>query len=433
MKATPGWGWKLRNLIWDNFKSRCCWIFKFADPKANGDVMCKGGCKSCGATINVRVVAGQTMNVEIRNYDVSIAHPRQTCRVSAEGKAYYAEKLENASAHLVHINEANKMMKKGDPVPSHLPTGNALRLIKNRAGSINTNSPFPKDALWSLIELKVITHPTVIREISIYPFCVKYSLPMQKEFYDLATKRKRSVLSLDATGMGLRTASFLPQPRTERKMPVFLYTLGCHSDGKTMPVVQVLSDRHTLSFHVGWLTEWAKTNKTTDEITLDDSAALFGACVQTFTNCHNTNEYVSQCMNSYLFGVPPPKVFIRLDRSHFVKSLHRLDAIKKESKCVRVLVRRVFGVLIVCEGPDVVKKIIQDLFTVIRSEFATSICLQSLENLKDICGKNDPNAAQNEVNGNAAQNEENENDKEMGCTFQQKKNDDSYKNTTSYR
>lgn len=328
-------------------------------------------------------------------------------------------------------------MEKGDPVPANLPSENTLRVIKCRNGASST-SKFPKDALWSLVELKAVFYPTGIREISIYPFCVRYALPMQKEFYSMATKRKRSGISIDATGFNIRTNSFLPQTGEEKKMPVFLYTIGCHSGGKTMPVYQVLSNKHTLSFHVGWLTEWAKNNKIPDEITLDDSAALVGArvgaCLQAFAKLRNTNQYISHSMDSLLLGASPPPIFIRLDRSHFVKSLHRLEVLNREHVRIRIFVKRLFGFLILCDSLEVVKTIIQNLFTVLRCEFATKSCTQSLEFLKEICASDDPNAAKNT-------NEEHTFDEmgdfeegtKSGHTFQLKDTDDSYKGTTTYK
>lgn len=422
LKVDSGWAWKLRKIIWENCKTQCSWIFKSADPKMNGDVKCKGGCQPCGATITVHAVAGESMHVEIRNYDPSKKHPKTKCRLSAEEIAFYAKSLKNSSAHTVHLSEVAQVMKAGDPVPSHIPTENTLRGIKSRNGSRSTSTRFPKDALWSLVELKSTSK--VVREISIYPFCVRYVLPMQNEFYKMATKRKSSVISVDATGMGIRTNSFLPQTSTERKMPVFLYTVACHSSGKTIPIYQLLSNTHTLSFHVGWLTDWVKNKKNPDEITLDDSAALVGACVKAFAQRRNTNEYISQSMDCLLLNAPPPKVFIRLDRSHFVKSLHKLEVLNKENVRIKVLVKRVLGFLIVCESLDVAKITIQDLFTVIRAEFATGPCIQSLENLKHYCGLDDPNPEQEETH---------ENSKNGGHTFQLKENDDSYKNTTSYK
>lgn len=430
LKVNFGWGSKLRKIIWTKFKSQCSWSLKSADAKANGDISCNGHCTGCKAAISIRVV-DECMNVEITNYDASINHPRKKSRLSVGERKYYAKQLQHSSAHLVVTNESNKVMKAGDPVPSFVPTENAARIIKYESGIMSTsttttsnNSRYWKNALWSLVELKYVFKPDVMGDLYISPFFVQYALPMQKEFYKLAVKRKRKILSIDATGLNIRTSSFLPKVPKERKMPVFLYTIACHSSGKTMPIYQVLSDRHTLSFHCNWLNEWIKNNKNVDEIILDDSAALVGACVKTFAQCKNTNEYISKCMDSLLSGTPPPKAQIRLDRSHFVKSLHRMSQLNKEDIRKKALFTRVFGFLILCESLDVVECTIQDLFIVIRSEYATQSCVRSLENLKNICLMDDPNAAQIENDESYVK---------IRSTIESSEEDNTYKNTTSYR
>lgn len=230
-KAASGWSSKLRNIVWENFKSPCCWIFKSADPKLNGDVKCKGSCKPCGASIIIHV-AGECMNVEIRNYDTSKRHPRKNCRLSAQDKAYYANLVRTSSAHSVHTSEANRKMKKGDPLPANLPSETALRVIKCRNGASST-SKFPKDALWSLVELKAVFHPTVIREISIYPFCIRYALPMQKDSTIWLPNEKKVVYQLmPLDSISVQTAFYHRLVVVERKK--------CLSSCTRLVVIQVV-------------------------------------------------------------------------------------------------------------------------------------------------------------------------------------------------
>lgn len=40
IKAAVGWGGKLRDIIWEHFKSQCCWVFKSADPNVGGGIIC---------------------------------------------------------------------------------------------------------------------------------------------------------------------------------------------------------------------------------------------------------------------------------------------------------------------------------------------------------------------------------------------------------
>lgn len=435
-KVTVGWGWKLRNVLWEHFKSQCCWVFKSADPKANGDVVTKGECKTCGAIINVHSSAAGNTNVEIKNFDASKNHPRRKARVAGDGKSYYTNLLKNNSAHLVHINEINKLMKKGEPEPAHIPTTNALNIMKCRSGSTSTS--FPKDGLWSLVELKCMFGADIIGDISIFPFVVHYALPMQREFFKMAIKHKRSIISLDATGMGIRTSNFLPKECAPEKMPVFLYTIACHSAEKTMPIYQLLTNRHTLNFHAAWLTEWKKQVKKIDEIIVDDSAALVGACAKALAKCNTTNQYISKCMNSVLYEAAPSTVYIRLDISHFVRSLRRLNGLKQLDLRARVLYKRIFGFLIRCENLRVIEKVIRNLFIVVRSKYATDICMQSLEYLIEICAM-DPNEVAEEeedhVGGKIYENEDTgkiRNQEKKNSIFQAN-DDETYKNTTSYR
>lgn len=201
------------------------------------------------------------------------------------------------------------------------------------------------------------------------------AVPMQREFFLMAIKHKRCIISIDRTGMGIRTSNFLPKEYAQGKMPVFLYTIACHSAEKTMPICQLLTNRHTLNFLAAWLTEWKKQVKKIHEIIVDDSAALVGACVKALAKCSNTNQYISKCMNSVLYGSAPPTVYIRLDTSHFVRSLHRLNGLKRLDLRARVLYKRVFGFLMRCENLRVIEKVIRDLFIVVRSKYATEICI----------------------------------------------------------
>lgn len=378
LKASPGWAWKIRNVIWQHFQSQCSWSFKSADPNVLGEVSLSGICLGCEAKMQLDFSAEGRMKVFITNYDAKVGHEIRKHRIRGAGKQHFNELLENASAHSVYTSEANRLMKKGDPIPSILMSQNAMRIGKHRMNAVGGKA---MSVIESLIQMKSKSHAAVIGDISIFPFSVTYQLPLQKEVYKHFTDRKRSSMSIDSTGFNMRTSTFLP---SNDKMPIFLYTMTCHGP-ETLPVFQMISSRHTQSFIVAWLTSWAKENKKPDEIYVDDSAALVGACVQTFAKCHSTNEYISVCMNNALFGEPLPKAYIRLDRSHFVRSLHRLKALKKEDIRKNVLYKRIFGVLITCDDIHDAEGIIKNLFTILKTEYVTEACAKALDELKVRC------------------------------------------------
>lgn len=146
----------------------------------------------------------------------------------------------------------------------------------------------------------------------------------------------------------------------------------------------MLSQNHSMNWIHFWLSQWVRdiNIKAQLEIVMDGSAALIGAAIAAFTQCRTTNDYLSACMDSLKNGKSPPETLMRIDRSHFVKSIHR-NVRKGFSKTVK-LIRGVLGYLISCENFAENERIIHALFTLIRNEFnspAVKECANMLRNL----------------------------------------------------
>lgn len=86
-------------------------------------------------------------------------------------------------------------------------------------------------------------------------------------------------------------------------------------------------------------------------------------------------------MKSILTNEEPPKCFIRIDRSHFVRSLFRNQELKKMDTRKSDFFRSVFGYLIKCDSIQEVEKIAEDLFIIICSKFANKYVLESKNRL----------------------------------------------------
>lgn len=158
---------------------------------------------------------------------------------------------------------------------------------------------------------------------------------------------------------------------------ILLYVIMCHGKSRSFPVAQMLSQNHSMDWIQFWLTQWLQDNdiNTPFEIVMDESAALIGATVGAFTRCTSTNDYLSTCMDSLLINTEPPKCFIRTDRSHFVKSIHR-NVRKGFSKTVK-LIRGVLGYLITCNNYVEAERIIHALFTIVLNEFnSPTVCIR---------------------------------------------------------
>lgn len=98
----------------------------------------------------------------------------------------------------------------------------------------------------------------------------------------------------------------------------------------------------------------------------DESKALLKALSAAFTHIESVKDYINACMSSLLHGTEPPKCFLRVDRSHFVKNTTR--KIKYRDFRKQRLFRGVFGYLIQCNSFSSARNIILDFFTVILNE-----------------------------------------------------------------
>lgn len=144
---------------------------------------------------------------------------------------------------------------------------------------------------------------------------------------------------------------------------VFLYTIMAKTNGASIPISQMISQRHTARFISYWLGECfykMPILPTPSEVVCDDSKAFMLALVKTFTNHQSVKEYIRACIRSLEFGCPPPDCFLRKDRSHFVKNLIHIIANKDVGK--RDFYRSIFGFLIQCENFQQAKDIIFDFF-----------------------------------------------------------------------
>lgn len=133
----------------------------------------------------------------------------------------------------------------------------------------------------------------------------------------------------------------------------------------------MLSTAHGASHITSALKNWLRINNEVvpNEVILDESDALMLSVVQSFAKLPSTHAYITLCMNSLLFNAEPPQCFIRLDRSHFVKSIIRNT--KKGDKRKINLIRGTLGYLIQCADLKEAGNIIRQIFVFIRNPYYT--------------------------------------------------------------
>lgn len=435
-KVKSGWSAALNEVIWERFKSDCSWSFKRADVVAK-EVTAVGHCsfRTCNAKIGLQTSNNlNSMTIKIDNFDGNVVHDGNKRRVTGAQKVKIDKMLASSSAAKAHKNLVNETMKPGDVEPAHLPTKNALRIRKHR----NQLKDHHKDPYHSLSSMAEYEFKKTIHYIGFNPFYVIYSTPLQRKWYRTQATNGRRVVSIDATGVKVippkgsrisvkKTAKSSGQPKPQT---IFLYVIMMRGI-VPVPVAAMLSQDHTMRFISFWLNTWSFNNNVPDEIVLDQSAALFGACVQTFTNLPNTNAYVSACMDSLLNNTPVPDVYLRIDRYHFVCIIHRMKEFKKMDRLKVSLFKAVFGALILCDDLAVVKKTIIDLFTILRNRYVTEICEFSLMDLRKLCEHHE--MIVNEEEPCEYDDFDDDFDGDRGISMFDQNEIESYKETSSYR
>lgn len=411
------------------FQKDCSWSFKRADARSNGDVIVTGKCSynKCNASIHVHAEENKTMIVQVKNYDCKIVHEKSKRRTTGTLKESIEQKLKHASAAKVRADLAGELMKPGNVEPSHLPSLVAMRKQKSRMAMKKTEST---DVMAAICEMKHRKYRKSIQDIWMNPLVVMYSTPFQRRYYQ-SSLLKRRVLSIDGTGINVIAphTSSVSEKRTasshkQKYQSIFMYTANLVGHFN-VPIAQMVSQRHTMSLLVYWIKNWCPKNKMPHEVILDQSAALFGACVQALTDLDSTNEYISCCMNSLLSGTQPPCTFIRLDRFHFVRVIHNLKQFKNADPLKIKFFKSVFGVLILCHDLAAARKIIIDLFTVMRNRYVNESSTISLTNLQDICNTHEINIDTNEQSADSSFDDE----QSFVATYE----NDNYRNTSSYR
>lgn len=153
---------------------------------------------------------------------------------------------------------------------------------------------------------------------------------------------------------------------------------------KTTPVAQLLSQSHDANYIQFWLTSWFADLKKPDEVIIDGSEALIRASVRSFTSYASTNKYITGCMQALLQNGPPPRCFIRLDRSHFVRCIHANKVLKKLDQRVCRMIKGVLGYLIQCESIESVKEVLKHLFTLTRNPAGTEAVIAAKNFLTEL-------------------------------------------------
>lgn len=141
-----------------------------------------------------------------RNYESSVFHdPKKKRRLQPEQKEELKKQLRGKSAFALRNELAGAMQNENSPERADLPNLNTLHLIKSRDQCSEGRNAFE-----ALDELKNV-HVNSIHKIGYDPFFVIYETPTQTEYYAKERLKRRTIISVDASGPGVKSPTSNPK------------------------------------------------------------------------------------------------------------------------------------------------------------------------------------------------------------------------------
>lgn len=260
---------------------------------------------------------------------------------------------------------ANESMTDDDCRPSHIPTANALRVAKCKHLSQN-RSVDPIHAL--VIEKYNYPYHNFIKDIGIDKLYVHYWSTVQIHLYNLYCKKGYAKIAIDATGDVIRRIN---RPYNQKSRTILLYSAVINDPELQMQfsVADMLSERHDNVAIFYWLASWIK------EIISDMSLALLHAVAKAFTSYTSVFSYIEYCYQIIFQNTSDslPKVYIRCDIAHVIKSVTSWKCLKQQSKRMRHFYIRSICQLLLAKDIQFAENIIYAIFSVCLSETEDNI------------------------------------------------------------
>lgn len=356
------WANNLSAIIIRETKTECCINFVRAEVISN-ELESNGYCAECLGTINVKSFDNRRiLKVKITEGSEKHTFTRKR-RLTHDRKRFFEEKLKTTYPSNVLNGLANEM-----PLMEHesrdIPSESALKSIRHK---VLNNSMLDQNCINALRKMKYLPQfEGAIKEISTDPLRVIFWTRYQEMWYKNYAENEIPNISVDATGSIVTSANLLSALGLDHiKLPhIFLYLIVAKtSEGVSVPVGQFLSaDQRSIAisyFFQSWQLAFKKLPRV---IVLDDSAALLKSCVISFTSCQSSKDYVHNCCMAINGNKDAlPACYIRMDISHFVKNLRRLDVFKKIDKRIADFYLCCIGVIIQCESFEDIKNIVRNV------------------------------------------------------------------------
>lgn len=373
----PGqWTSVIHDHIYEQIKIICKLVYKRAKVYNSGKnfLVIDGSCSVCQS--NFKGILEKEPDIDSRavikctyvgNFKNCIGNSKRNMIGSLKSNAINSLIDINASASFIRRNKASKLMNFGDKEPSHLPTLNALRILKCRSLKKNQDHD---DPILGLSVLKGnLPYSLIIRDIGYDRFFVHYWSTVQINIYRQYFKSTDvPVISIDATGGVVKKTLLISGRKTKS---IFFYEIAVHNGEKQFPVAHMLSERHDNNSISHWLVEWTRDGAPAPKIVVtDQSIALMSACVRSFTQYTDLQTYLEVCssliLNSRNYLLP--NCFIRNDIAHVIKLLTTWKELKDITYRIKNFYMRSIGLVIISQNYDDVKYLLKQIFIVALNE-----------------------------------------------------------------
>lgn len=367
------WTNSLFEILVREIGTECC--INFSRSECNGnEFMADGYCSECDGKVFVQSFNDHTLlEVKIRKGPKEHTFLRKR-RVTHDRKKKFEEKLESNFP----FNVRNDIMSE-KPVMEHeprdLPTQGALKSIRQKK---RNEFMLDQNCATALRKMKYLPEfEGAIKEIALDPLHVIFWTDYQELWYRRYAITERTVVSIDATGGVVVSSNLLAGLGLNHiySPHIFLYLIVAKTiHGVSVVVGQFLSaDQHSVL--ISYILQcWRNKFNAPNEVVIDDSPGLLKSCVISFSSCVDPKQYLEKCflvLNGQLNELPSS--FIRLDVSHFVKTVKKIFKNSKEFQKVDPRVPELYlnciGFIIQCVSFDDVKKIIKHMLILSQHAF----------------------------------------------------------------
>lgn len=298
------------------------------------------------------------------------------CCLSKRKRHLSGEQKENVKRQLVEQGKSasyvqrelvNKLMNFGEREPAHLPSANALRVLKCKTIKQGLHNEDPIIALFIMNGISPFNQ--AIQDIGYDRFFLHYWTTTEIQIYrNYAKTSNTPTISIDATGGIVRRPTLMSGRITAN---IFLYEIGVidHTNNCQFAVAHMLSERHDNNSIGYWLGEWKKFGIPPPKtIVADQSLALMMGIVKTFTQFATLNKYLEVC--SLLVSKKTrdiPTCMLRNDFNHVMKLISSWFKHQTTARIKNFYLRSI-GIVITSTDFKDIKKLLKYIFIVSLSE-----------------------------------------------------------------